>query len=139
MKSFRSRSMSMRDKNLFDVMPHEFADQQSFDGASSTTSFDQFCADVLGEGPISDSPCDPFWDADESITSTSVDSSPLGWPCSAMDKSRLAKLHSLPNVVNNKQAAEWEEKEKKTEVVSDVSGQSPQPLWIVLVVCPNHS
>eukprot|EP00250_Pteridium_aquilinum_P022589 c2542_g1_i1 orf=513-2324(-) len=122
LKSMRSRSMSKLDKNPFDVMPDEFTDQQSVDGTSSTASFDRFCAEILGEGPLKDGPCDPFWDADESTTSTSVDSSPLGWPCTAKDMSRVAKLHSLPRIANSRQTTEWdEEKEKKAEVTSDVS------------------
>ncbi|KAI5072766.1 hypothetical protein GOP47_0012872 [Adiantum capillus-veneris] len=122
MKGLRSRSMSQFDKNPFDVMPDEFVDQRSIDGTSSTASFDRFCADILGEGPLMDGPCDPFWDADDSSTSASVDSSPLGWPSNTRDKSRLAKLHSLPRIVNNKRAVEWDEdKDAEAEAISDVS------------------
>lgn len=128
MRGLRSRSVSQFDKNPFDVMPDEFADQRSIDGTSSTASFDRFCADILGEGPLMDGPCDPFWDADDSSTSASVDSSPLGWPSNARDKSRLAKLHSLPRIINNRKAVEWDDdKEKKAdaeaeaEAVADIS------------------
>ncbi|KAH7292258.1 hypothetical protein KP509_29G059900 [Ceratopteris richardii] len=67
---------------------------------------------------------DPFWDADDSSTSGSVDSSPLGWPSTAREKSRLAKLHSLPRITNTKQTIYWDEdKEKNTEpaISDDVS------------------
>eukprot|EP00250_Pteridium_aquilinum_P017961 c23867_g1_i1 orf=186-2084(+) len=105
LKSIRARSMPKLDKPVFDVLPDESPDQQSVDGTSSTTSFDRFCADILGEGSVLGSPRDTFWDGEESTTSNSVESSPLGWPRSS--KSRLGKLHSLPKFIDSREASGW--------------------------------
>lgn len=95
--------MPKLDKPAFDVLPDVSPDQQSVDGTSSTASFDRFCADVLGE---EGSPHhDTFWDGEESSTSNSVESSPLGWPRSS--KTRLGKLHSLPRYIDSREASGW--------------------------------
>lgn len=102
LKSIRARSLS---KPVFDVLPDESPDNQSADGTSSTASFDRFCADILGENSLLGSPREAFWDGDESTTSNSVESSPLGWPRSS--KSRLGKIHSLPKYIDSREASGW--------------------------------
>ncbi|KAI5073366.1 hypothetical protein GOP47_0011379 [Adiantum capillus-veneris] len=102
LKNIRARSFT---KPVFDVLPNESPDQQSADGTSSTASFDRFCADILGEGSLLGSPHDTFWDGDDSTTSNSVESSPLGWPRSS--KSRFGKLHSLPKYIDGREATGW--------------------------------
>ncbi|MCO5607528.1 hypothetical protein L7F22_061725 [Adiantum nelumboides] len=102
LKNIRARSLP---KPVFDVLPDESPDHQSADGTSSTASFDRFCADILGDGSLLGSPCETFWEGDESTTSNSLESSPLGWPHSS--KSRLGKLHSLPKYIDSREASGW--------------------------------
>lgn len=120
LRSLRARSMPKLDKPVFDVLPDESAEQQSADGTSSTASFDRFCADILGEGSSLGSPRDTLWDGDESTTSTSVESSPLGWPRASKDRSRLGKLHSLPRYIDNRDTSGWEERKDRKMEESDV-------------------
>lgn len=109
-RRFRTRSMSRFDKSLFDSGSDEIGERRSSDGTSSTGSFDRFCADILGDSFSTGSPHDLFWDGDES-TSTSVESSPVGWPRASRDRSRLGKLHSLPRLINSADTFRWEERE----------------------------
>lgn len=109
MRRFRARSMSRFDKTLFDSGSDELGERHSADGTSSSGSFDRFCADILGDSFSSGSPRDPFWDDDS--TGTSVESSPIAWTRPPREKSRLGKLHSLPNVINSTKTSRWEERE----------------------------
>lgn len=122
-RRFRTRSMSRFDKSLFDSGSDEIGERRSSDGTSSTGSFDRFCADILGDSFSTGSPHDLFWDGDES-TSTSVESSPVGWPRASRDRSRLGKLHSLPRLINSADTFRWEEREcnKVEDFLADMSG-----------------
>eukprot|EP00249_Psilotum_nudum_P014654 c24941_g1_i2 orf=466-2298(+) len=120
MWGLRSRSLPKVDKAFVEIVPDELTEQQSYEGTSSTTSFDRFCSDLLGDGSFIGSPREPFWSSspgDES-RSASVESSPLGWPISKLEKSCLRKVHTLPKVVNPKDTFELGETKKKADDVA---------------------
>ncbi|KAH6559096.1 hypothetical protein KP509_1Z028300 [Ceratopteris richardii] len=122
MKRLKARSMSRLDKSISDSGSDELGERYSADGTSSSGSFDRFCADVLGDSFSTGSPRDPFWDLDDS-TSTSVESSPIGWTRPPRDRSRLGKLHSLPRLICTSKTTKWEEAEclSTLDFNSDVS------------------
>eukprot|EP00249_Psilotum_nudum_P032486 c48060_g1_i1 orf=3-308(-) len=102
MWGLRNRSLPNVDRTFVELAPDEFTEQQSYEGTSSTTSFDRFCSDLLGDGSFIGSPREPFWCSSpgDDSRSASVGSSPLGWPTSKLEGPCLRKLHTLPKFFN---------------------------------------
>ena len=125
--SLRARALSMPKPVLFDMFPSESPpEQMSPDVRGSNVSFDRFCSNLLTDGLLIGSPREASWDGDESSTSTSLESSPLGWtpPAAPRDSSRIGKLHSLPNYITSRAMTDWEDRgEKNLDDSCVVSGK----------------
>eukprot|EP00250_Pteridium_aquilinum_P006660 c16531_g1_i1 orf=493-2205(+) len=99
---------------LLDKMGHhgasdDHADHRSI-GTCSTTSFDGFSTDTLGDGSMAGSPRHSTqWDGDESNTSVSIYSSPLPWLHSSREVSGALADGFLTNILKNKGTSEWDE------------------------------
>ena len=127
-KGTNSPSMAKIDKPIFDVLPGiESPDGCPYmKGIRPPSGLDHFCDELFSDRSF---PCSPRDGGGYESTSTSVESSPIGWlppfssTSSSRDKSRLWKLSMMPKYVEVRDISSWGDRCEHKVEESDASGE----------------